>query len=126
MAANLPEPASTAFRGRQGETAACRILENLGVKVLQRNFRTARGEVDIIAMDRETLCFIEVKTWKRDLWPDLNRSVDARKRQRIRQTAVAWLAQNLGQRPADILRFDLFLLDPETGSHDWLTGALDY
>ena len=93
---------------------------------MERNFRTARGEVDIIASDLEVLCFIEVKSWQRELWPDLGLSVTARKRQRIRQTAMAWLDVHCEMADHKRLRFDLFLYDPESGGHEWLIAALDY
>ena len=93
---------------------------------MERNFRTWRGEVDIIATDQDLLCFIEVKSWRRVLWPDVARSVNPRKRSRIRQTAVAWLAQRGDHPVAAQLRFDLFLYDPTDGGYEWLKGALDY
>ena len=120
------EARSSSFRGRHGEDAACRLLGEQGVEVLERNFRTARGEVDIIARDHETLCFIEVKSWQRQFWPDLKLSVNARKCLKIRNTAQVWLDRHGGAADFVRLRFDLFLYDPESGGHEWLTGALDY
>jgi putative endonuclease len=48
--------------GRQGESAALGFLQVHGFKILETNFRTRAAEIDIIAKDHETLCFIEVKT----------------------------------------------------------------
>lgn len=93
---------------------------------MQRNFRTARGEVDIIASDLDVLCFIEVKSWQRELWPDLGLSINARKRQRIRRTAMVWLDAHCEMASQKQVRFDLFLYDPESGGHEWLIAALDY
>lgn len=45
-----------------GENAACTFLERKGYKILERNFRKSYGEVDIIAIDKDTVVFIEVKT----------------------------------------------------------------
>lgn len=53
---------STRDLGGQGETIAIQILQNHGYKILQRNFRCKIGEIDIIALDKEVLVFIEVKT----------------------------------------------------------------
>jgi putative endonuclease len=48
--------------GQFGENVACDYLENNGYKILERNFRSVIGEIDIIAKDGEVLVFIEVKT----------------------------------------------------------------
>lgn len=48
--------------GSKGEDLAVRYLEKLGYKILKRNYRIRGGEIDIIALDAETLLFIEVKT----------------------------------------------------------------
>ena len=45
-----------------GERAACRWLEQQGFRILERNFRCRLGEIDIIAEEGDTLCFVEVKT----------------------------------------------------------------
>lgn len=45
-----------------GESASCRYLEKKGYKILERNFRKGYGEIDIIAVQKNTLVFIEVKT----------------------------------------------------------------
>lgn len=45
-----------------GENAACNFLKSKGYKILERNYRKSYGEVDIIAVDKNTLVFIEVKT----------------------------------------------------------------
>ncbi|MDD5543519.1 MAG: YraN family protein [Acidobacteriia bacterium] len=48
--------------GREGERQAYRFLRRQGYQVVARNFRSPRGEVDLIAWDRDILCFVEVKT----------------------------------------------------------------
>ena len=115
---------NTSARGRIGEDLACGILAKKGVEVIQRNFRIRTGEVDIIGREKDVLCFVEVKSWGRDWWPDLGMAIGPRKRGRIRKTARAWLAAN--RVDCQQIRFDLLLIDPETGEHEWLPGALDY
>ncbi|MBT4819215.1 MAG: YraN family protein, partial [Lentisphaerae bacterium] len=51
--------------GRRGERIAARLLREVGYDVLARNFRAEAGEIDIVARDGETLCFVEVKTRRR-------------------------------------------------------------
>lgn len=48
--------------GEKGEKLACRLLQELGIQVLGRNYRFGHGEIDIVARDGDELCFIEVKT----------------------------------------------------------------
>jgi putative endonuclease len=45
-----------------GENKACEYLQKLGFKILERNYRKTYGEIDIIAIEKDVLCFIEVKT----------------------------------------------------------------
>jgi putative endonuclease len=119
-----PSRSDTAALGRAGEDLACRLLAEKGIEILQRNFRIRGGEVDIIGRDKDALCFVEVKSWGRAMWPELGLAIGPRKRERIRKTARCWLDRNRTQWRQ--LRFDLMLIDPETGDHEWLPGALDY
>ena len=48
--------------GRRGEQFAARFLEGAGLRVIERRFRLRCGEIDLIALDRELVVFIEVKT----------------------------------------------------------------
>jgi putative endonuclease len=54
-------------KGRYGEDVACRLLIKEGYKILERNFRFKHQEIDIIALDKETLVFIEVRGRKEGL-----------------------------------------------------------
>lgn len=57
---------STLKAGKLGEEAACKLLQKLGYKIIEKNFRTRYGEIDIIVCDSsnkvDTLVFVEVKT----------------------------------------------------------------
>lgn len=56
--------------GNHGETLACKYLQKLGYKILERNYRIRGGEIDIVAKDKDTLVFIEVKTrWSHEYGP---------------------------------------------------------
>lgn len=48
--------------GNHGENLACEYLKKLGYKILERNYRIRGGEIDIVARDKDTLVFVEVKT----------------------------------------------------------------
>jgi len=62
---------ATQKTGAEGEALAAGYLEKEGWTVLSRNWRTRRGEIDIIALEADTLVFIEVKTWPRGEAEDL-------------------------------------------------------
>jgi len=57
----LIKPRAGAATGEEGERRAALHLQKLGYRVLQKNFRCRDGEIDIIARDRQTLVFVEVK-----------------------------------------------------------------
>jgi putative endonuclease len=90
--------------GRTGENLAAAHLERLGFVILERNFRTRWGELDLVACDDERIVFCEVKT--RRLGPvspiEGLRQAQAR---RIRRMAMAWL-QTQNRPYAPELRFD--------------------
>lgn len=77
--------------GEQGERAAARYLKRLGYKIVFTRHRQRYGEVDIIAVDGQTVVFVEVKT-RRD--PTLGRpaeAVDAQRQGRLSRAALAFL-----------------------------------
>jgi putative endonuclease len=91
--------------GRYGEDVAARYLQGAGLVVLARNWRTAGGELDIIARDGSTLVFCEVKTRSGDGYGPPAAAVVGAKAQRIRRLAAAWLSEAGGGWAA--LRFDV-------------------
>ncbi len=98
------EAQTSAGRGRYGEDAAVRYLEGLGWTVLERNFRTRTGEIDIVARDGETVVFVEVKE-RRDA--HVHSGMDAvtpGKIRRLREAADTWFSERHVQAPG---RFDV-------------------
>jgi putative endonuclease len=88
-----------------GENAAASYLESLGYRILDRNFRTRGGEIDIVALDGETLCFVEVKTRSSRRFGSPAESVDERKMQTIAEMADEYLLQKGAHRGNS--RFDI-------------------
>ena len=76
--------------GTSGEKLAVKHLKKQGWKILERNFRTPFGEVDIIAKRRDVLSFCEVKTRTSDLYGSPAEAVDAKKRSRYVRAAQAY------------------------------------
>jgi putative endonuclease len=82
--------------GRYGERMAGEHLEKQGMRVIDRNWRTARGEIDIVAVDGECLVVCEVKTRRSGVCGDPFDAVTPLKLARLRRLAAAWLAEHQG------------------------------
>jgi putative endonuclease len=80
--------------GRRGEEAAARILKENGYKILKRNYKTRFSEIDIIARDKDTICFIEVKTRFSDRFGAPLESITLLKQKKIFQSALCFLKEN--------------------------------
>src|SRR5680860_115322 len=107
--------------GGRGEDHAAQELRSSGWRILARNARTRYGEIDLIAIERETLVFVEVKTLRAEATrgPELpSGSVRPQKTLRIRRLAAAWLAENGGAGWAEI-RFDVI------GVHSHRSGRIE-
>ncbi len=91
--------------GRLGERAAKKHLRRLGLKFLTANFRSPRGEIDLIFRDADCLVFVEVKTRSSEDWTRPAAAVDARKRRLLSQTALDYL--KLLKNPEVKFRFDI-------------------
>jgi putative endonuclease len=108
--------------GRRGEELAAARLERLGYAIVERNFRTREGEIDLIASRARTLVFCEVKALvARPGGPSAGpatplEAVGPAKRSQVRRIARAWLAAQRGGRTGGwrSLRFDAIgvLLSP--------------
>jgi putative endonuclease len=93
--------------GRLGERLAAEHLVRRGYQIVERNYRTRWGELDIVAYDGQVLAFCEVKTRRlRDDQRDPLEAVRALKRSRIRKMAGRWLIERTERPYADELRFD--------------------
>ena len=92
-------------RGELGECAAKRHLQKIGLKFLTANFRSARGEIDLIFRDNDCLVFVEVKTRSSEDWTRPAAAVNARKRRLLSQTALDYLRRL--KNPAVKIRFDI-------------------
>jgi putative endonuclease len=78
-------------RGALGETAAREFLKKKGLRFLAANFRSKRGEIDLIFRDEKCLVFVEVKTRSPGGWTRPARAVNARKRLALSRTANDYL-----------------------------------
>jgi putative endonuclease len=92
-------------RGELGERVARRCLSRAGLKFLTANFRSRRGEIDLVFRDGDCLVFVEVKTRSSEDWVRPAAAVDRRKRRLLTKTALDYL-RRLGNPPVKI-RFDI-------------------
>lgn len=77
--------------GRQGEQAAVEYLERAGLRILDRNWRCAQGEIDIVAAERQVLVICEVKTRSSAQYGSPLEAITRRKQARLRRLAIRWL-----------------------------------
>jgi len=94
-------------KGKAGESLAASFLEKQGFKIIEQNWRFSRmGEIDIIAQDKNSLVFIEVKARSSKFFGDPLESVDEKKFNKIKKLAEIYLIKNPQIEFKDI-RFDL-------------------
>jgi putative endonuclease len=99
-------------KGRSGEDAAASYLEEKGIKILEKNFRGRKGEIDIVALDGDTLIFVEVKAWASYGIDALEYAIDAKKRHKIIETSKYFLSLHREYRYMAI-RFDVIFVSSE-------------
>jgi putative endonuclease len=91
--------------GNFGEDAACTILQNKGFRIIDRNYSTRYGELDIIATDGQYLVFVEVKTRVSDVFGTGLESITRSKRKHLSKAALLYAIQKkLKDQPC---RFDV-------------------
>ena len=95
-------------KGRRGEEVAVKLLRSIGYTVLETNFRTKHGEVDIIALDGETIVFVEVKTRTSEKYGTGAEAVDERKQRHIINVSHDYMAQKGLDEP--YIRFDVIIV----------------
>lgn len=109
--------------GSLAEQSAERYLRRQGLVLVERNFRSRFGEIDLIMQDQASLVFVEVRLRGNPHYGGAAASIDAHKQQRIIRTAQQFLA-GLGHIPP--CRFDAVLMDDVQGERlQWLKNAFD-
>jgi putative endonuclease len=103
---------SPTARGGAAERVAMEFLRARGLRPVATNHRNPRGEIDLVALDGDTLCFVEIKARSRAEYGGGAAAVDARKRRRICRAAEVYLVYHPHAGPC---RFDVVSLDRENG-----------
>ncbi|MFS0867295.1 YraN family protein [Microbacterium sp. 179-B 1A2 NHS] len=103
--------------GRAGEQRAAQHLAAAGYELLDRNWRCAQGELDIVAASRGDLVVVEVKTRRTEWFGHPFEAVSARKRDRLWRLGCAWIVAHPGAAARRRLRLDVIGItgpDPAT------------
>lgn len=113
------------FLGKTGESLAEGFLKKNGYKILARNFKTKIGEIDIIALDKDTISFVEVKTRQTDRFGLPQEAISGFKQRQISKAALAYLKdKNLLNKKA---RFDVvsIILSQDSPRIDLIKNAFE-
>jgi putative endonuclease len=95
--------------GKKGEELAIAQLRSLKYKIIERNFKCALGEIDIIAWEKDMLVFVEVKTRRTKDFGGPAAAVNQRKQRQLSRVALTYLNQKkLAEMPA---RFDVVAVE---------------
>ncbi len=89
----MPAFSTATARGTHGERVAAAFLHRRGYRVLQRNYRTERGEIDLICRHGRVLAFVEVRTRDRVDFGRPAETIGAAKQEALRYAAEHYLAQ---------------------------------
>lgn len=111
------------MNGADAEQRAQQYLLGKGLKLLLKNFRAYRGELDLVMLDRDTLVIVEVRKRSHHSFGGSLESIDARKRQRLAMATEQLLTQ-YPQWAGQPLRFDVIALDADNHI-EWLPAAFD-
>ena len=111
--------------GKKGEDYVACQLEKAGLKIITRNYRCPKGEMDIIAWDHETLVFIEVRTRQSSFRGWGEESVTLAKARRLQAVAAFYVLQN-GYKNWPDMRFDVAAVrwTDEEPVWKWIQSAL--
>ncbi len=112
---------STKAVGDNAENRACNYLQQQGLKLIECNYRSRRGEIDLVMQQDKTLVFVEVRLRTNDRFGSAAESITSRKQGRIIAAAQHYLLQQ----PSSLAcRFDVVAISgKEAPSIDWIPNA---
>lgn len=110
--------------GRKGEDLALVLCREKGFIIVEQNYRTPMGEIDIIAKDGELYVFIEVKTRRGNAYGAPFEAVTQRKREKIKKVALSYMKRFKKEVPA---RFDVISISMKGNipSLDYIQDAFE-
>lgn len=117
------------INGPHAELLACQFLMEQGLTLIEKNYRTRRGEIDLVMRDNETLVFVEVRYRKSCRFGTPQESITSGKRQRLTSAALSYIQNNGLDNLA--VRFDAVAMSGESGGKpgrlqvEWLKNIID-
>jgi len=112
----------TATRGREAENRAWEYLRSRGLRLLQRNYRSRRGEIDLVLQDQDSLVFVEVRYRRESRFGTGAESVDRRKQSKLIACAQHYMQTNpaIARQPC---RFDVVSVGGSGEAIEWIRNA---
>ncbi|WP_299941611.1 YraN family protein [uncultured Microbulbifer sp.] len=104
------------------EDKAADYLRRAGLAVIEHNYRSRFGEIDLIARDSDTVVFVEVRFRRSNHFGGAGASVDARKQQKLLATACGYLQKHNLDCPC---RFDVLAIDSDAQNIQWIKNAFE-
>lgn len=101
-------------KGAQAEEAAARFLEDKGCVILDRNFRSKFGELDLVVRDGDTVAFVEVRSRSDASYGSARETVGPAKRRKIIKAAQYYIQRKVLDCP---MRFDVIAIDGSSIEH---------
>lgn len=96
--------------GKESESTAVKLLKKQGYKIIEQNYRTKLGEIDIIAKEKNTIVFIEVKSRKSVSYGNPKYAVTPKKMRKISMVALYFL--KVTNQSSSKARFDVVAISP--------------
>ena len=117
---------NTHTKGKLAEDIAYQYLKQQGLTLLAKNYRSTRGEIDLIMRDEEVTVFVEVRSRKNNRHMHTVETIDSGKRAHIIGASQEYL-QNHNRSNKDICRFDIVLLtgEPDSADIEWIKNAFE-
>ncbi|MGD8170952.1 YraN family protein [Vibrio sp. TRT 21S02] len=110
--------------GQHYETAAEKYLLSCGLALIERNFNTKGGELDLIMKQGSTIIFVEVRYRKNQSYGHAAETVTASKAKKLIHAANIWLMKNNLSVYSTDFRFDLVAIHSQGQQIDWIKNAI--
>jgi putative endonuclease len=114
----------TLTRGKQAEDRACQYLQARGLRLLARNYRSQRGEIDLILQDQNSLVFVEVRYRSQSHFGSAAESIDRRKQSRLIACARYYM-QTHPDACEQPCRFDVVSITGPRSAIEWIPDAFN-